>query len=533
MKKITLLINLLFTINLCAQIQISNFTFNNVSSSGPSSLQEFNGEIFFSANTDNYGRELWSSDGTSNNTNLIIDIAPGESNGLVTFFSAILNNELYFNANDNYDYSGGEIWKTDGSGTNSSLVTSYTGRLFGLTTVGNLIYFTIKTSNNNLQIWKSDGTQSGTTLVKDNIAIWNVPTFQGSINNTFIFTIQVPSTNNSKVWRSDGTSSGTFALTGEIDGNGSTGSTSDLSHYIVYNNNLYFITRYYLYKTDGTIANTSQVASVWNAQNNLVDFGDTIELNGKIYFLFYSLGLKKLAIYESDGTSSGTSEIYSVTGNAYFYPAYLNKSGNNLIFTSINTNNGTSLYYLNTNNFTLSEIIQIDESPQEPPYFLGNFSALSLDRLNDNLFFMSSPKDTFPEKKGWVFNETSMSLTPYTALDDLYEDYFGQKIIYNNDLYYSKNNQLWKFDTNSLSLSDVTNNEVIQVFPNPTSDFINFSQPETVNDIKVYDINGQLVIENQVLINDKLDVRNLNSGIYLIDFKKDNLRITKKIVIAK
>ncbi|MCP4178100.1 MAG: hypothetical protein GY756_10065, partial [bacterium] len=325
MKKSLLFITLLiFCISLNAQIQISNFTYNNVQNSSPTRLQEFNGEIYFSAVNDGFGRELWSSDGTSSNTNLVIDIESGETNGLTAFYSTILNNELYFNANDNYDYSGGEIWKSDGTEIGSSLVTNYSGILFGLTTVGNQIYMTIKTDDNTLQIWKSNGTSSGTLLIKDNIAVCNVPTFQESINNLFIFTIQVPSTNNSKVWRSDGTDSGTYAITGEIDGNGSgpTG-TSDLSQYIKHNNKLYFITRYFLYETDGTTSGTNNIASVWNAQNNLVSFGDVIELNGEMYFSFFSKDLKKLSIYKSDGTSNGTSEIYTVTGSEYFYPSYL------------------------------------------------------------------------------------------------------------------------------------------------------------------------------------------------------------------
>ncbi|ARV05273.1 hypothetical protein BTO04_00560 [Polaribacter sp. SA4-10] len=532
-RKLLFLTLLTIYFNLKAQIQVSNFTYNSVQSSSPAYLQEFNNEIFFPARNDGSGRELWSSDGTSSNTNLVIDIEPGETDGLTTFYSTELNNELFFVAKNNYDYSGGEIWKTNGTEVGSSLVTTYNGRLFGMTSVGNDFFMTIKTDGNTLQIWKSDGTSSGTVLVKDNIALMNVPTFQGSVNNIFFFTIQVPSSSDSRVWRSDGTDAGTFALTGEIDGNGSTGSTSDLSQYIEYNNKLYFITRYFLYETDGTTGGTNQVTSVWNAQNNLVTFGDAIELNNKMYFSFFSKGLKKLSIYESDGTSFGTSEIYTVTNSQYFYPSYLNTFGDNLIFSSVNSSNGTSLFYLNSNTNLVSEVVEIDQNPQEPSINLSNYIALSMDQLNGNLFFVSSPKDTNWEKKGWILDITSSTLNPIEELDNLIHLAFGQKIVYNNHLYYSKDYQLWKFDTNSLSISSLNGIEEIQFYPNPVLESISFNKPNDISQIKIYDLNGKLVLRENIYSNNSINIENLTSGIYIIKIFGKNGSIMNRKLIKK
>lgn len=523
MKKIILFLSLICAMNGYSQIQLSDFTFNNITPHQPTHLQEYDNKIFFKATTDNYGSELWSSDGTIAGTNLVKETAIGTSNGLTSFYTAEINDELYFVANDNYDYIGGEIWKTDGTNGGTVFITSYAGRIFGLRAVGNLIYFIVKTDDDNLQVWKTDGTQIGTVLVKGNIPIWNYPTFQGSVNNTFIFTIQVPFTNNSKVWRSDGTSNGTYPLTSEIDGNGITGSTSDFSQYITYNNNLYFVTRYHLYKTDGTMANTTIVGDVWNAQNDLVQFGDAIEVNNKVYFSFFSFDLKKLSIYESDGTASGTSEIYTVTSNEYFYPSYFEKSGNNLIFSSVNATGGTSLFYLDTATHIASEILEIDQNPQSPNYFLEPLTALTLDRINDDLFFISTPT-TFPQRKGWIYNETTSTINSYTELDNVFEN-----IVFNEDLYYIKGYQLWKFDMNLLSIKPFANN-TIQVFPNPSSDFINFSRSEGITNIEVYNVKGQLVLNIPKLINDKVDIRTLNPGTYFLKFRKDNVAIVKKIM---
>jgi len=395
------------------------------------------------------------------------------------------------------------------------------------------MYFIVKTENFNMEIWKSDGTSSGTVLVKDNIALLNSPTFQGSVNNIFIFTIQDSSTNYSRVWRSDGTNAGTYALTGELYGNGSGGGTSEFSQYIKFNNKMYFITRYSLHETDGTTSGTNTISSVWNAQNSLVSFSDSIELNGNMYFSFFSKDLKKLSIYKSDGTSTGTSEIYTVTNNQYFYPSYLKTVDDNLIFSSINSNNGTSLFYLNNTTNLVSEVIEIDQNPQEPSSFIGTYTTLSIDHLSGNMFFISSPKDTLGEKKGWILDITSSSLNPIEALDNINHQAFGQKIVYNNELYYSKDFQLWKFNTNSLSINSLNDIEEIQFYPNPTLGSIYFNEPNDISNIKIYDLNGKLVLEENIFTNNSINIENLTSGSYIINILGKNGSITNRKLLKK
>ncbi|HBY67026.1 MAG TPA: hypothetical protein DEG69_04205, partial [Flavobacteriaceae bacterium] len=102
-------------------------------------------------------------------------------------------------------------------------------------------------------------------------------TFEGTSNDTFIFTFQTEGSNYSRVWRSDGTENGTFPITDEVDGNGSNGSTISPSEYVQYNNKLYFVTREYLYTTDGTLENTKIVSDLaHDTSANSVRFGDVI-----------------------------------------------------------------------------------------------------------------------------------------------------------------------------------------------------------------------------------------------------------------
>ena len=62
-------------------------------------------------------------------------------------------------------------------------------------------------------------------------------------------------------------------------------------------------------------------------------------------------------------------------------------------------------------------------------------------------------------------------------------------------------------------LSDVT----FSVFPNPTTDFLNISTSDNIESVKVFDMNGRLVISDTYNTSDvKLDVMNLTNGYYTV-----------------
>ena len=113
--KLLLIISFLSVITLSAQVQISNFTYDEIPVYRPSDLIEYNNFIFFEGSTDGYGREVWFSSETPGNVTLLKDINPGNENGISYDKSlvenhTILNDKLYFIASDGT--SNGEIWKT-------------------------------------------------------------------------------------------------------------------------------------------------------------------------------------------------------------------------------------------------------------------------------------------------------------------------------------------------------------------------------------------------------------------------------------
>ena len=194
--------------------------FGNAGSSNPHGLTVFNGALYFSA-TDGNGTELWKSDGTQSGTQLLKDVYPGED-GLGSVQSGNPTNFLEFDGSLYFtgaDGSGIELWKTDGTESGTSMVkdiffgvnewgepsSSYPANL----TVLNDHLFFDAIDENGTELWKTDGTESGTTMVKNINAEENSSSpldLQVLGNKLFFFADD--GTHGYELWESDGTTAG-------------------------------------------------------------------------------------------------------------------------------------------------------------------------------------------------------------------------------------------------------------------------------------------------------------------------------------
>ncbi|WP_433816202.1 T9SS type A sorting domain-containing protein [Flavobacterium johnsoniae] len=518
--KLLLIFFAFLVIKVEAQQKIYDFTSYAVS------FEKINDKLIFEASEADTGREIWESDGTPSGTKLIKDIYQGTKSSVAGILNtgAVINNNLYFIAKD--ESSSGEIWKTDGTEAGTVKVTSFiNGRTSKLTTVGNLIYFLIQ-EDDKLQVWKTDGTAAGTILVKDNMPIWNTPSFQGKCNDTFIFTFQAYGINDSRVWRSNGTLQGTFPITSEIDGNGSDHvGTSGLSQYIEHNGKLYFVSRYYLHETDGTLENTRTVGEVWKAQQNLVQYSSVIEAGNNLYFMFFSADLYQLAIWKFDSVNNNVAEIYNKISTHYFTPSNFTKTNNSLLFSGANETGGTSLVSLNLTDYKETNLGELSNGIPKPFIFLPLVDESTFFQINDNEYYIAS-LDQNQFRKGYIFDLRSNSLKQVAALDNVLSF-----VSFNDYLYYAKDNKFWKY-ANNLNIPLVENKSSLVLYPNPSSDFINI---KTENDTRlenfqIFDLNGRLVRTSALDLNNKIDISNLNQGSYILKAKVNGALISKKIV---
>ncbi len=140
--------------------QLDNYNFNL------SSFTKFNGKVYFAADKDETGTELWVSDGTQSGTQIVKDIEPGvnSSTNVYNFKIQILNNQLYFIVKQH-------LWVSDGTtnGTQPLLDDDQTEivDISELTKQGNYLFFNGNSTSFGNEPYISDGTVSGTSLLSD------------------------------------------------------------------------------------------------------------------------------------------------------------------------------------------------------------------------------------------------------------------------------------------------------------------------------------------------------------------------------
>jgi ELWxxDGT repeat protein len=187
-------------------------------SSSPQNLTAVNGMLFFRGDDGINGEELWKSDGTAEGTVLVRDIHPGAV-PLRPRYLTDVNGELFFEARYNTSGPGTwELWKSDGTPAGTVLVkdfpppagSSYTPYL---TTVGETLFFIAYDESTGKELWKSDGTAEGTVLVKDIEPGPDSPglTYLTAVGDTLFFGANYTWTPDRQweLWKSDGTEAGT------------------------------------------------------------------------------------------------------------------------------------------------------------------------------------------------------------------------------------------------------------------------------------------------------------------------------------
>ncbi len=82
--------------------------------------------------------------------------------------------------------------------------------------------------------------------------------------------------------------------------------------------------------------------------------------------------------------------------------------------------------------------------------------------------------------------------------------------------------------TPSLGTSEISKSN-LSIYPNPTSDFLSIVTEKKVSDVRIFSTDGKLV---KTIVKDfsKIDVRNLNAGVYLVSVKADGSLKTFKII---
>lgn len=499
------------------------FQVNNIYNIG-SSLQESNGYVFFFGTSSAYGRELWKTDGTIAGTTLVKDIFPGPYSS-ITFSDKLysFNNKIVFAARDN-NYNLG-LWSTDGTDINtvsfSSLDPNATLYDFDFKNYENLLFKV------NGDLWKTDGTASGTTVIYNNIPNINKLTYFK--NNTYIDT-------NVGIYFVD-----------QIDQVNSLGNPSGAVLQIISpsNNGNYLALKEYnndaskVYFFDGT--NLSQSNIKFNTDKNFIEYQNKLVFSGYVdsyvdYYTTYkntelfSYGpssniseVEKDLIYSSHGAprfyTELNGEVYFLARDGYYYQVYKIDSNNNMIKLSDNLResfqndvadynpvavSGNYIYFhgsklIQTNAIT-NAIQQI--SPPLNDKIYGTYS------LNNDKILVKTFNFSDNYMRMWSLDNTTAS---FTLLTERPVNTFPSSM-YNVDIDFAKtdsgiyfkmlNNsttEIWKSDgtaAGTIKIKDLYNIYAFNSFLSPLNNKVFFSDSQNFGDnTKLYYINE---VTNQV-----------------------------------
>lgn len=231
-----------------------------------------------------------------------------------------IGDTVFFEANDGTH--GYELWKTDGTGAGTTMVADINptpasetdpaagSEIAHLTEVGGTLFFSANDGVNGHELWKSDGTEGGTEMVAD-----IHPTGESNLSaltaaDGLVYFFADDGSNGRELWVSDGTEGGTSMVKDIRSGPESSFSES----MIAIDGTLYFgasngPNNHELWKSDGTEAGTVMVEDA--NPNGGTGVGWFADFNGTLFYAGHD-GATGWELWKSDGTADGTQRVKDI-----------------------------------------------------------------------------------------------------------------------------------------------------------------------------------------------------------------------------
>jgi ELWxxDGT repeat protein len=417
--------------------------------------------------------------------------------------------------------NGIELWRSDGTEAGTVIVKNIGAGAASssprfLTQSNGLLYFEATTGTTGFEPWRSDGTDAGTFMISD----INPGTGQSSSNGSFIyyngftyFSAYAP-LYGVELWKTDGTVAGTSLASDIIPG--PTG--SNLYDMLVYNNNIYFSAQdaggiLMLYKSDGTSAGTEIFSST------LYDPVSMKVINGMLYLAAFSDG-RGVELWKTDGTPAGTVLVKEfAAGTASSYPSLLTQVDNR-IFLRAGTTAGQQQLWVS------EELILVPLSLLEFNGILENNDGLlywkTEHELNTHSFIIERSADGI--------NYRSIGSVAAMNTSGRHSYHFNDRNIGKSGLstiyYRLKQTDLdGRFSYSPIVILSVKQAGInISVYPNPVADVMNVS----VNTPKAVEVKATLVNVNGQAVkqfiwnfeagsnNRPVNIGNLPAGVYYL-----------------
>ncbi len=441
---------------------------------------------------------LWVSDGTANGTVLI----SAGFKAISQYFLPV-GNQVFFLAED--ATHGYEWWVTDGTAAGTHLTKDINpgmpGQDIGIRHIAyhNKMYFIGYTQTGEMDFWVSDGTEAGTYMLTESDYPGAVPLDYDMIiyHDKIYFTFH-DRTNGIELWVSDGTASGTHILKNCNTGSSGTYPTcfnlfNDRLLFIAYNGN--DLGSQNLWSTDGTEENTLPIKRM-----NVSGLSTTewVLYNGAYYFDANMDGLG-LELCVTDGTTAGTHPVKDIrTGTVGSFPDRLTVANNKLFFFASDGSTGTEPWVTDG---TAAGTMQLkDIFPGTSGSMVGNYGAsyaignkvYFVARIAANNLHLYASDGTAAGTVAVAPANATVTFSPLNSgFGTLYKSYGA---LYFEAKYTGNQDNLYRIGTPSLGVESINSTTDVKLYPNPAKDFITIEYATgLVNTVTIYNTLGQQV----------------------------------------
>ncbi len=486
--------------------------------------------FFFYADYGTYGNELWVSDGTPSGTLMLKDIGTGSDDGIPIAYSdfAEFNGKLYFTAET--ATNGREVWYTDGTTAGTQMLKDiYLGSGSGadgyptFKVYNNMLYFAANDGFNGMEIWRTDGTAAGTQMFMDinfgsassinmRVHFYN---FTSGITQLLLFYAN-DGVHGSELWRTNGTVGGTYMIKDINPGSAFSSHTYEFEG-IYYFFNFYFrawngVNGYELWRTNGTEAGTYMVKDIYTGSNHATP-QKFITYHQRIYF----------TANDSVGGSVGGGNLYRTngtdTGTVKVVPLIMTTTSSTPDWMTVK--NGETMFYAAEYNLLGRELWKLD---------LLYYVMVSAD----------PPAGGIVTGGGGFHQGDTVTVTAVPNPNYNFVNWTEGGVVVSTLSTYTFNMSI--FDRNLVANFQVitdreeTTAQLAEIFPNPAENELWVLLPEDCSEPyhwQIFNIDGQLKVAGGKLsigIN-KLDISDLSSGVYYVVLRNKTDQLYKKIIV--
>jgi len=518
---------LYFNISLAQNLSlVKDINATAINNSFPHNLTVFNSKVYFIA-SDGVAHKLYASDGTAFGTELI---GPTAGKGIVYYLTSY-NGKLYFTYDDGV--TGLELWVSDGTTAGTTMLKDiWTGALSSLpryfTLCNGKLYFQASTQTRSEGLWVTDGTAAGTQMLSSVYAAPFNSTGQFLVFNNKIY-FQGNAGSGYGMWESDGTTTGT-----QLIKSGFFGASS--GNYAVCNGKFFFnngdVTNgNELWESDGTASGTVLLKDI-NTGFQGSEPANFLCSNNKIYFSAND-GINGNELWISDGTAAGTQIIKDIVGGSIgSQPQNVTEYNAQIFFLAFN--GSARQMYITDGTGAGTQLVKTLTGVTTVPYTY---------EFKNKLYLLASTgvSESVYESDGTTAG-TNQIMPVVQSFNFADVNFTG----FNNELYLpaffeSKGLEFCKLSLISTAISESSVlNEKVHIYPNPASGLLTLEFSDKISDQTseyfIYASDGQRV-QNGSMNNDgnqkQINISGLKAGNYLLKVTNATYTQILKFIIIK